>query len=194
MALFLATGPTTEPVALAEVKDHIRVSGSDEDALINDLITSAREYIETFTGRTLMPQTWDLKLNCFPAGGAPLVLPNPPVQSVTSITYLDTAGDSQTWASSKYLTTDLPQTAPRAQMPRVPLAYAESYPSTYGVENAVTVTFVTGYTSASAVPALLRTGLKFLVELSYQRLRRSPQELNEAAIEARFLWPFKVWG
>lgn len=98
MALFLVMAPSIEPVSLAEAKAHLRVEVNDENSLIQTLITAARQYVETATRRALLQQTWDDKLDAFPCGA--IVLPLSPVTSVTSITYLDTAGVSQTWSSS----------------------------------------------------------------------------------------------
>jgi hypothetical protein len=41
---------TTEPITLAEVKEYLRVSHDAEDDLISELISSARERLEGFTG------------------------------------------------------------------------------------------------------------------------------------------------
>src|SRR3954453_3955872 len=106
MALFQVTAPSTEPISTADAQLQCRVDASDEDALIDALVKAAREHVETFTHRALITQTWDLKLDAFPCTGE-IWLPKPPVASVTSITYLDTTGVSQTWASSNYRT-DLP--------------------------------------------------------------------------------------
>lgn len=56
------TDPDIEPVTLAEMKLHLRAYGSDtsEDALISSLITSAREWVEQYTGRALIDQSWRL--------------------------------------------------------------------------------------------------------------------------------------
>ncbi len=46
----------TEPVSLAEAKLHLRVEHSDEDGYITALISSAREYAESFTNRLIAPR------------------------------------------------------------------------------------------------------------------------------------------
>ena len=135
-------------------------------------MSAAREYLEAFTRRALLTQTWDLKLDAFPCADEVIWLPKPPVASVTSITYLDTAGASQTWSSSLYRT-DLPA-GPMAQRARITPAYAQYYPSTYGVTNAVTVRFVCGYGGATDVPAMLRACVLEHVRASY--LRGDPDE------------------
>jgi uncharacterized phiE125 gp8 family phage protein len=143
MALSLVTGPSVEPVTLAEAKVHLRQDVADEDALITTLITAARQWTETFTHRALITQTWDLKLDDFPCDNADLELPLAPVASVTSISYVDTTGATQTWSASSYQT-DLP-TGPQAQRGRIAPAYAQYYPVPRSQLNAVTVRFVAGY-------------------------------------------------
>lgn len=55
--LEIITDLTTEPVTLQEAKDYMRISSNAEDDLIEELITSARERIEKFTGLSLGEKT-----------------------------------------------------------------------------------------------------------------------------------------
>ena len=49
----ILTDLTTEPVTLQEAKDYMRISSESENDLIEELITSARERIEKYTGLSL---------------------------------------------------------------------------------------------------------------------------------------------
>ena len=51
-SLFIEKQPTSEPVTLAEAKNFLRVTITDDDLLISSLITAAREACEAFTGRS----------------------------------------------------------------------------------------------------------------------------------------------
>ena len=53
----ILTDLTTEPVTLQEAKDYMRISSDSENDLIEELITSARERIEKFTGLSLGEKT-----------------------------------------------------------------------------------------------------------------------------------------
>lgn len=152
MSLFLVTAPASEPVSLADLKLHLRVDTTAEDDLIAGLGVTARQYAEAFTQRAIPLQTWDLKLEGFPCGSE-FYLPLAPCVSVTSITYVDTNGDSQTLATSVY-DTDLP-TGPSARAGRIFLKYSQQWPQTRSIPNAVTVRFVAGYAGTALTLASL---------------------------------------
>ncbi len=57
--LRLYTAPSIEPVSLAEAKAQCQQDGTHDDTLISRLITAARTYVETETGRALITQTWE---------------------------------------------------------------------------------------------------------------------------------------
>ena len=144
MIMTRVTAPTIEPVTLQEVKDHLRVDGTDDDALISALITAAREHVDGrdgWLGRALCTQTWDCHYDVFPDDGL-LYLPLAPVQSVTSVKYVDPDGVQQTFSSANYaLGADLDWS------PRVILGWDKSWPSVRAVPEAVTVRVVAGYAS-----------------------------------------------
>lgn len=160
MALSLATAPSVEPMLKAEAKAYLRVdsANTDEDTLVDSLIIAARQQAETYTGRALITQTWDLVLDRFPSGDRPIDVPLPPLQSVTSITYLDTNGTSQTLSSANYIVDT------KNEPGRIALAVGESWPDTQADRiNAVTVRFVAGYGAAAAVPEGIKTAMKLLI-------------------------------
>lgn len=140
--------PTSEPLTTAQAKAHLNVDHTAFDTQIESLIKSARRSCEAYLGRALITQTWKLYLDCFPSDGCAIRLPNPPLQSVTSITYIDQDGATQTWASGNY------QVDTVSTVGRIILAPGEAYPSTEsGRINAVTITYVCGYGDAStAIP------------------------------------------
>lgn len=147
MSLYLVTAPTIEPVTVEEAKGTARVDITADDGLIYSLIVTARTLAETITGRQMVTATYRQKLDRFPSaainGQLYLELPKPPLQSVSSITYVDTAGDTQTLSSDLYtVDTD-------SEPGRVILDYGESWPSTRDVAQAVTITFVAGYAITS---------------------------------------------
>ena len=147
----LVTAPSTEPLTTAEAKAHLRVTGSDDDTPIDDIVAAAREYIEGETNRALITQTWDLFLDDFPNTNA-IVLPWPPLGSVTTVKYTpDADSGTTTFASSKYIV----DTA--SEPGRIVLEKDETWPTdVLKSVNGVEVRFVAGYGAASAVPKRLK--------------------------------------
>ena len=87
MSLKLITPPVGSALTLTEAKAHLRVTSSTEDTLHQAMIDAAEALAVTATGRQLMTATYDLTLDRF----APVIeLPLPPLQSVTSVKYIDT--------------------------------------------------------------------------------------------------------
>jgi uncharacterized phiE125 gp8 family phage protein len=177
----------TEPVTLAEARLQCKVDSDDttHDALITSLITAAREFAEHHTGRALAAQTLEGALDCFPACDY-IDLPMPPVASVTSIKYTDTAGTEQTlWASAYSL-------SGYGLSNRVNLAANATWPSTQDVADAVRVRFVAGY---AVIPEALKNAMLLHIELECPLCPHTPAE-REALEKARdsLLNTKKVWG
>ena len=149
--------PATEPVSLAEARAHLQVDDNDSDTAISALITAARQYVEEYTGRALITQTWALTMDDVPSGTDSILLPRPPLVSVSSLAYVDGDGVTQTWASSNY------RVDSNSEPARLTLAYGVSWPTPRDVSNAVTVTYVAGYGAATAVPTAIRQAILLLV-------------------------------
>lgn len=159
MPLSLVTAPTVEPLTLSDAKLQVRRDHVDDDDeyLATLLIPAVRERAEQATGRQLMRATWDYTLNAFPCEDW-IELPKPPLSSVTSVTYVDANGTTQTLSTSLY-TVEAPA-GPRGRRGRVILNYGEIWPSTRPQPNAVTVRFVAGYgTTSDATPPRLKMGM-----------------------------------
>jgi len=154
------SGPTstTEPITLTEAKNYARIDISDDDDIVTSLITAARQYCETHTNRCFVTTTRYKYYDDFPK----VMYLRAPLASVTSITYYDTDGDSQT-LSSTYYDVDISR-----EPGRVVEAYGYTWPSTYDMQNAVTVTYVAGYGAASSVPDIIKTAIKMLVAHWYE--------------------------
>ena len=87
------TPPGAEPLTLAEVKAHMRLDGSAEDALLVSLIQTARDYLERQTGLCLITQHWRLYLDVWPEDGV-IQIAKGPVQTIETIQLFDGDGHS----------------------------------------------------------------------------------------------------
>lgn len=72
------SNPEIEPVTLAEMKLHSRLYNdvTTEDELVESLITEAREWVEDYTGRALIDQTWKLTVDAARRSELPLPIGN----------------------------------------------------------------------------------------------------------------------
>lgn len=163
MRLHLVTPASVAPLTLDEAKKHLRVFDStDEDELITGLIEASCAQFEEETGRQVVNATWRGRLDRFPCGAEPIKLPRPPLSTVSSITYMDTAGATQTWSSSEYQVDAF--AGPYAKHGLVYPKYANQYPDTYPLPDAVTINFTAGYGDAPAtIPEGIRATIKLIL-------------------------------
>ncbi len=177
----------TDNVANASLGSDAPATNTTSDPEVVAWISGAREYGETVTHRAFITQTWDLKLDGFPCDGV-IWLPKAPLISVTSVTYVDPAGASQTWSAALY-TVDAPS-GPKARAGGVVPIYGEAFPSTRHQVNAVIVRFVAGYGAASTVPSLLKACLK---EHCRAARLRGDADASQKILDwvDRQLWQFK---
>jgi uncharacterized phiE125 gp8 family phage protein len=170
VSLIVKTPPVVEPVSLAEAKAHLRVDVADDDALIQDEIRGARMFLERRYDRALLTQTLVLGLDAFPAWWcrppwmgwtAAAIELRPPVQSITSVTYLDTAGSSQTVSSADYLLDK--DSEPGRLVPNL----NKTWPATALLPGAVKIEFVAGVTIPELVAPDIRDALLKVVGAMY---------------------------
>lgn len=168
MSLKLITSPAEEPITLAQAKNNSSYAENDLDGLFLVWIKAARIYAENYTHRQFITSTYEMKLDKFTKV---ILLPKPPVQSVTSITYVDDNGVTQTWNSALY-DVDID-----AEPARIQPAYDQSYPSARTQMNAITVTYVAGYGDHKAVPETIKQSIYLLVS-HWLEHRESVTEIN----------------
>jgi hypothetical protein len=182
--LQLQTPPSGEPVTLAEAKLWCRVDLPDDDALIAGLIASARQYVESAYNRTLVSAGWLSAIDRFPRYSSSAVwqynsdaiwqqrLPvtqlsgqwypdrasirvtRPPLQAVSSITYVDGTGVMQTVDPSIYnvdTTTEPGRVAP---------AYGQIWPIVRQQLASVQVAFVAGYGPSTSIALAVANGVQ----------------------------------
>ena len=160
----LDTAATSEPIALSEAKLFLKVDTSDDDALIGTIISSAREYVEIFTGYQLLSATYTQYLDKFPNKNTAIELLMNPVSAVTHVKYYDSDNTLQTWNTSNY-DTDL-----KGKPARITLANDATFRTVYDRTNAVEIKFVAGYasTSATGFPKQLLNAMYLIIGHLYE--------------------------
>ena len=168
-SLKLYTAQTTWAVTLQEAKDQCNVDTSDSDTLIQDLIYVAQEQVEDYCSLKLNACTYEFYLTGLPNNG--IVLPLNPVASITSIKYRDASNAEQTWATTNYYYS--------IQESPLKIRYTDAYslPSLYTNRfDAITVRFVTGYTSPDTIPKKLKQAILILVNDLYDMRMNVPRQ------------------
>ena len=167
----------SEPVTLAEAKTHLRVTDEAEDDYIAGLIKTAREAVESFTGRALITQSWLFTIDAWPRDACwPWVdLPRPPLIAVTAVKTYDAAGAATVWDTAQY---GVDANATPGRLYRAPGAmWPEPGRRVAGIE----IAFTAGYgESAASVPPALRQGL--LLQLAHLFQNREPVPMSGAAL------------
>lgn len=143
--------PASEPTTLTEVKAQCHIDGTDFDTELTIYNKAARIFVEEYTGTKLKDQTVVLRCSRFCDFRR---LPIAPVSSVTSITYLDTAGVEQTLATSVY------EGVLFGLEPHIRLKINQSWPSVRCATDAIKVTVQAGY---STVPEPIRAAILLCV-------------------------------
>lgn len=156
----ITVAPAEEPITRVEAKLHLRVDGSDEDSLIDSLITAARIQCEqisrrSFVTRTLRADLWrwcDL-----------VWLPYPPLAGVVSIVYHDAAGNAATLDPGVYGVDTL------ATPGRVYLAQGQEWPAAALRDYApIEITYTAGYGAAADVPETYKAAIKLYLGHLYE--------------------------
>ena len=177
------TAWTTSAVATSEQKSFMRVDFNDDDTLIGELIKVAQNNVEEYTGRAITQQTLQLFLDRLPyyrdenlregVYTAPdlnvsadyIVLPKPPVASITHVKYYSNDNTASTFAASNYFA-DVDSTSAR-----VVLKNGVSWPTLTELRkaNAYEVQYVAGYgANASDVPTPIIQAIKLLTTHLYE--------------------------
>ena len=183
--------PATElPVSLEQVRYHLRNEDMRfDDDLLAAYIRAACGYVERTYGLALLTQTIKQYHDGFPSGcNTPLLLRIAPMVSITSITYTDTDGATQTWTSSEY-------TSGRLDLGGfiVP-SINYSWPSSVAMlPNAVTVTYQAGFgAKPSTLPAQVTQAILLMVGDMYQKREDSVVSLPRAS--EHLLLPWMRWA
>jgi len=170
----VVTSAQTEPLTLEQATEHVRIDSTDDLAYLNSLVSVAREYVDSVTGKVSVQTTfkvvapsWHALINGYdelihipqrnlysiPIFRAPLV-------SVTSVKYYPPDTETLTTVSaSDYRVITLTEIGF--------VQFKETPPEHEDRPDAVQIEFVAGYSDSSNTPAVLAHAQKMLVSHLY---------------------------
>lgn len=193
--------PGALAVSMTTLKTYLRVNGSDEDALLEVMLKSAIKRVENEIKRKLINQTWDIFFDSFPSGSkkndhwwdgtregyigdllghtSPMELPFKNISSVTSITYINSAGTENTFTPTNY---NVDEATTNSGL--IKLKYNKTWPTdTLKTLNAVKVRAVFGYgTGESDVPDDIQMAIMSLVAHMYEHRGDEAPKFPESAM------------
>jgi hypothetical protein len=211
MPSVIVVQPDGEPIDATTAKAHLRIIDADEDTEVLALISAAREAAETICRRALITQQWKLTLDEFPKPsmnvssanwygpqwginpgplsaarvegrtGYEIFLPNPPLQTVNSVTYYDDSGVLTTLDPSQYLVDTVSEPGRLVPAPNT------TWPSTQTRANAVQVLFTCGYGDATAVPSGLKSWMLLRIGAMYENREEMVVDKRVVAVELPFV-------
>lgn len=180
MGLRRTVEPASYAVDIAEAKKQCELgeNASPHDNHIARVMAAAIADVERHTRRALITQTWKLSLREFPFDGR-IELPRPPLQSITSIQYVNTLGVLTTLDSSEY------QVSTEASPGYVEPAFSKSWPTVRAeTADAIQITYVAGFgASYTSVPQQYQNLIYELVAFRFGN--RGDQDMN---IPKHIMW------
>ena len=168
----VSSAAAVEPLLVDDMILQMNAQGTLDDELIGAQIAVARAYVEDYTGTRLITQTLTLRTDDWADLDG---LPVAPVQSITSITYVDVDGTKHTLSATVY------EARLYGLEPSVVLKYNQTWP-TIRVGSQITVTAVVGYGAAGAnVPPPIMQAMKLVAADAY-RFRETAQVGSVAGV------------
>jgi len=168
--------PAIEPVSLTELKDALRITATNEDTLLTQLITDARVYCEDYTGRKFITQTlvsyennllgtnaeWfsgyrvGSELSLY-RGERTVQFDWTPAQSISSVVTIDIDNSETAYDSSNYYLDNYDNN----MFPRINVNDSSTIINvSLRSRDAIKITWIAGYgDNATDVPASIRRGI-----------------------------------
>ena len=175
MALLRTSAPAVPPVTLSDAKAHLRVDGTDEDALITSLIETATAHVERTVGLALITQGVTIVRDAWPDNWL-VELPLSPVQTITNITTFEADGGSFIFDTGHWFSDTI------SHPPRIVLHGTAPWPRPGRRANGIEIVVTAGFGNAPEdVPEPIRQALLLLVAHWFER--REPVVLEEEPYE-----------
>lgn len=146
------------PVSTRDMKAHLRVTGSEEDYLIESYTRAAVAALDGMgeLGRAIVSQSW---AESFQTASRDVNLAMTPAQSITSVKYYDDSNTLQTANLSDFTLYKGDDWA---------FVRSDNWPTGYDRPDAITVEYVAGYGPAGSVPVDICHAIKLIVAHWYE--------------------------
>lgn len=168
------TPPAAEPINIEECKTHLRVDGNEEDAYIESLIISAREYCEAYQNRAYITQTWYMFLQNFPTNNV-IEVPKGNLQSVNAFRYKNATGQE----SDMLVNIDFVYST-NGILGEITPVYGKTWPCfTPFPLDTITIEFVCGYGNAVDVPHKVKHAMLLLISYWYENREAAIKDISK---------------
>jgi uncharacterized phiE125 gp8 family phage protein len=186
LARVVVVTPPEPFITLDQAKGHLRVTGSDEDSLIDIYRAAACAHIDgplTWLGRSVGQQTLRAYFDSF--DDDLLRLPGAPLLTVSSVVY-DAEDGTATSVAAELYTLDLAGAL---------VAHGESWPTARDRAGAVRVEYTAGY---AAVPKPIVAAALLMIGDLYQNRETTALEAKVSAVPMSttveaLLSPYRIW-
>ena len=155
-SLKVVTAAASNPIAQSEAKDHLRVTTSDEDTYISNLITAATQMAQNYTNSYFINTTLRMHLSYFP--DKEIRLYGGRINSLSSVKYYNDSNALTIWSADNYnVNLD-------AEPCLVYYGDDSNTPEVYDRTDAVQINYVSGYGSSSSdVPMSIRQAILMII-------------------------------
>jgi len=155
----VGAGEVGAAITVAQAKEHLRITHSDDDTYIEALTLATSEWCEEFQRRVYVQREIVDYYDRFDM----IIRPRKsPLVSVTSIQYYDSNGDLQTVDAADYRVDIISQPG------RITEAYNAYWPDTRDMTNAVIVTYEAGYAARADIPEEIKHAVKLMIGHLYE--------------------------
>jgi len=143
----------TEPATKEELRRQLRIDHTEDDADLEAMLAEARLQCETLLGDVSLIDA--VCIDYFDEFDDEMELHWSPVDSITSVVYTDTNGDSQTLSTATY------ELGTVQGLGVLRLKYNQTWPSARSHADVIAVTYKAGFgAAASDVPASIKRWIK----------------------------------
>ena len=169
MSLTLNSPPASEPLSLDDMKAHLRLTTSDDDNSVSQLLVAARHALEARAGLAFMTQAWTFRLdrNRVEHMGD-VLLPISPIKSIDAVRVVMSDGQAVDVSDDQY-------SVQAGTIGRV--KFNTALPVNTQPLSSIEIDFTAGHDTINLIPAELRHAIRLLAAHFYEN--------RESASEAR---------